>query len=201
MSIFKEDYFALLPSDLRKELMMFYLDYANTLIKLTTIIGIIILDEKSQLLIYTNTIFNITVPTGTLFETRRTSDEISFPYMVYIVVFYEFLKNYINNHTFKFLIVDKLQPLPKLSGIKFTAAKTLNEISDQKREALNKLTNNEEKFEVALRVFRDNLFFELHYNRIIYTLNDVQSEVLIYKLIKFYNDLIMDSEHNLKGEY
>src|SRR5581483_5369784 len=106
MSIFKEDYFALLPSDLRKELMMFYLDYANTLIKLTTIIGIIILDEKSQLLIYTNTIFNITVPTGTLFETRRTSDEISFPYMVYIVVFYEFLKNYINNHTFKFLIVD-----------------------------------------------------------------------------------------------
>lgn len=213
MSLFREGYVSVLPSELRQELRKFYFKWADNLIVLSTEYQNILISEQAE------------------FEAEQTGDTINyqpvtmqdyiyfdisifpclskvklyFPFQVYFIALKTFLKYYINTHEFKFVVPDQLRPDRNLQKkLKPTAKADMER--DKDNATRGQLFNEKEFVNVFIQRIEIDLgiyYMSTEEEHPLYELTDIQSELFIYKLIKFYNDLVTIAETNndLKDEY
>ena len=217
MSIFREGYFGILPSELRKELFGYYWNWANKLITVNAEYQNVLIreeaeyiaEQKSKPVRYKPLTTDDLIYFDILIFPCTTNIKLYFPFSVYLVVLQTFLETYINNYQFTFLTVDKLLPIiAKVKKKNYDIQYTIT--TDKDHATRLKLFNNLESVCIYLQEIREEIgevlgiyYTSTENDQPLYKLGHLQSEVLIYKLVKFYNDLVTVTETtvNLKDEY
>lgn len=214
MSLFKYGWFNVLPSELRAMLFAYYFNQVGEYIELSTDYQKSLINEdaqhraektlssiKYQQFVDCDSVYFdilIVVPSP-------LSRILYFPFKVYLAPLGIFLEKYLKFNKPSFLTIDKLLPL-KTSN-KFLGLKFNNSIQNNMNYAkIGQLINDKEGINIFLYEIAGEI--GIYYNtneedHPLYELTDVQGELLIYKLVKFYNDIISIAETNniLRSEY
>lgn len=206
MALLKTGYFSILPRELVIELVKYYFEYANELITLDTESQNNIIREDAEFLAER-------LGSPTKYQTLKAQDLVNFdihiftsdssriyvPFKVYTIALRTFLYAYIQVHKFQILTVDTLLPDVKSRGQfgRDVSNKYLAASKDSLYNDIN-LTNIYLKIVTIMDQYEGTIDFRegllLVYESIpngipMYELNTIQEEILIYKLVKFYNDI------------
>lgn len=211
MSLFRQGYLNVLPTELKSLLFDYYFAWANELLQLSTNYQNILIREaaetEARLTATPIKYKSVTACNSVYFDILifpcPSAKRLYFPFKVYISALRRFLEKHIQYNVFTFLTVDKLQPMKKsgkFSGLTNTMENNIGYAS------IGKLINDKEGINIILEEIAGEI--GIYYNSTeedhpLYELDELQGELLIYKLIKFYNDLvsITETSNNLKDEY
>lgn len=197
MSLFKQWYFTQLPVELRNELFRYYFTYAD---------GLIYLDTYKQSLLFRDVKeYNPTCTDDEIYFNIRTTCNVYVPYKVHLAVLRIWLEKYVNQHKFRFMIIDKLLPNVETSPKRrITVEQEIHENSGSAEKG--KLFNFIDPL-VFLQIINDNIGTCCQQSRdsdpSVYMMGDIQHEVFIYKLVKYYNVLVSRTANNanIKNKY
>lgn len=195
MSLFKQGYFTQLPVELRNELFRYYFTYAD---------GLIYLDTYKQSLLFKDAVkYKPTYTDDEIYFNIRTTSNMYVPYKVHLAVLRVWLEKYVSQHKFRFMVIDKLLPNvgpnPKR---RITVEQEIHENSNNAEKG--KLFNFIDPL-LFLQIINDNIGTCCQQSRdsdqSVCMMGDIQHEVFIYKLVKYYNDLVSRTANNSNIKY
>lgn len=188
MSVFREGYISILPRELRDELAEYLFDYLNSLVTLNTHHMYMIFEEEigsNKDVFEFNNESQLTFQISINLPPEYSTTPLNFKFVAELQQLNTFIKEYISTHAFHF--VEEL----KLGGNLTPDSGNYNVES----ASHGILTNLDENSCINLYDYTSNLIGFGYETRagntvVIQELTQMQSEILIYKLIKFHNDLI-----------
>jgi hypothetical protein len=210
MEFFGNCYLAIIPKDLRIEVAHYY---ADKLIQLYT-------DYQRELIKDDDGTYNPPLGNDYIYFDIVISyigRRLLIPFNTYANTMRSFIENYTKQHKFEYFIPEKLkEPLKAVPKTEKDDDKFYNGLMKIKyNEAVfsvncRRLPNNEEGISIDLKMSELITDGEIHlrfdsieHSRPLYELNTIESEMLVYKLIKFYNDISATTieQNNVKEGY
>jgi len=201
MSIFKTGYFIILPKELRKELNIYFYNYLDSLVILNTSVEIdmLIVEFGDD-----NTSFNLNNDSKLYFDIQiylppEYGSNIIFKFSIEFQQLYTFIETYINNITLDFIatnfVFDK-----NLTADKYDyKIKRIYENGQLRNLDENNCIDLYQNLENSLLGL--GYFTQMGNDVMIKSLNQMQSEILVYKLYLFYRDLLTKDVANISEIY
>src|SRR5581483_8985519 len=201
MSIFKTGYFIILPKELRKELNIYFYNYLDSLVILNTSVEIdmLIVEFGDD-----NTSFNLNNDSKLYFDIQiylppEYGSNIIFKFNIEFQQLYTFIETYINNITLDFIatnfVFDK-----NLTADKYDyKIKRIYENGQLRNLDENNCIDLYQNLENSLLGL--GYFTQMGNDVMIKSLNQMQSEILVYKLYLFYRDLLTKDVANISEIY
>jgi len=200
MSIFKTGYFVLLPKELIEDLSEYALETFSSFIILETtktrdLLATDLHDDNITYDVEKNTylLFNILIE----ISEDYANDDPTFPFEInlqQLQVFLDYSKSFYSAYEFitrkQLIIPAKLIPNIDEEFIKLAKVGVLKNLEEN-----NCINLHHDGSYIAFT------YFSLAGRINLYSLTRMQSEVLLYKLIKFYNDLVTGNIRNIEPEY
>lgn len=205
MSLLKTGYFTLLPPDLRGEFKEYYLDYTTslTILEAFDTFETLVENKKKITVLPQDFLINFDI----IINLGRNKIAIMFSCM--LASLSEFLKRYISEGRFVYITPNNLLPLVEWEENVQPA--TREKLNRYKRIASEgRLINQYRRVNLYLDIcyyYNENDTIELKFDAedpiTLCALDRLQSEILMYKLVEFYNDLVGVSlpQNNIKGVY
>lgn len=201
MSLFKDGYFTILPKELRKELTKYVFEMSLELITLETLKTSYMFKEriKDDNEFYLENItlldFNIVIELPEVYADENPT----FVFQMEFQQLQEFIKFFRDNYASLFEFIDKntLNIIEKVVPNKNSEEVKLAQVGLIKNIEEGNCINLEHKGSNYLAF----TYFSEAGRIVIYGLTEIQSEILLYKLIQFYNDLITMNPENIDAYY
>jgi hypothetical protein len=200
-------YFSILPADLRIELSKYYIEQFELEVILETesqMYDIKYEKENHKKRKYLSPLPQDTVHFDISIFTVANRSPIVVPYEAKFGVLKAFLEFDVMNSRFKYLTMDHIKPLKevKRNNERSTQLHDLGYIEAQS----GKLHNHTPQVFLVLEKIGDTLQLSFDSSEMsypLYELDQLQSEILIHKLIEFYNDLVQitETQINIKRQY